>query len=203
MKQLQGAKSRLEALAGARREELALAMLLDTVAATMACEAIGGVTAVTNDATVRREVARLGGRVADDCGRGDVNAALLHAMSELADDQRCVVILGDLPALRPLDLADVLARAEGRSAAFVPDASGTGTTLLAQSNPRHASPCFGQGSARLHRLAGAAELQAAPSVRRDVDTAEDLSDAVVLGIGPRTTWAARDIKGLVRSQRCA
>ena len=48
-------------------------------------------------------------------------------------------------------------------------------------------PCFGAGSAAAHAASGAMALPGDwPSLRRDVDTADDLADAVRLGLGPRT-----------------
>ena len=48
-------------------------------------------------------------------------------------------------------------------------------------------PRFGGDSAAAHAASGAVALTGAwPSLRRDVDTADDLAAAVRLGVGPRT-----------------
>lgn len=200
MKGLCSAKSRLSLASSDLRQELALAMLLDTVEAVLACEVIDAVTVVSNDAVVRREVHAVGACVADDRGSGDVNVAVQRAMSDLCTRQNRVIILGALPSLRPADLAEVLGRAEHAASMFVADACGTGTTMLTQAGSQHAIPRFGAGSARLHRMAGALPVTAAASVRRDVDTDDDLADAVLLGVGRRTS---QTIKGRLGSQRCA
>jgi 2-phospho-L-lactate guanylyltransferase len=77
--------------------------------------------------------------------------------------------------------------------AFVADASGTGTTLLATAPGRPVEPRYGRASAAAHRAAGAIELTGGwPSLRTDVDTAADLRTAAELGLGPATSgWTAR------------
>jgi 2-phospho-L-lactate guanylyltransferase len=68
----------------------------------------------------------------------------------------------------------------------VADAGGTGTTLLTAVGVA-LDPRFGRGSAAAHRAGGARELTGPwPGLRRDVDTAEDLRAAALLGLGSRT-----------------
>jgi 2-phospho-L-lactate guanylyltransferase len=87
----------------------------------------------------------------------------------------------DVPALRPTELAEALAGAAGRRA-FVPDAAGLGTVLLVAAPGEPLDPRFGPGSAAAHEHSGALRLPGAwPTLRRDVDTADDL--AVVRGWG--------------------
>ena len=82
-------------------------------------------------------------------------------------------LVGDLPAVRPDELAAALDAAAAHPAAFVPDSPGTGTTLLT-ARPGHVlEPRFGEGSAARH-AAVAARLTAGPGLRHDVDTADDL-----------------------------
>jgi 2-phospho-L-lactate guanylyltransferase len=104
------------------------------------------------------------------------------------------VMLGDLPALQPADLDAALLGASEHHWAFVPDAEGTGTTLVvAQAGLPH-SLRFGADSAEQHGLSGYAELElpATSGLRRDVDTLEQLDElarldaAGALLIGPRT-----------------
>ncbi len=64
VKVLAQAKSRLAALAGPRRAELALAMAADTVEAALACAAVAAVVVVTDDAAAGAELAGLGALVA-------------------------------------------------------------------------------------------------------------------------------------------
>src|SRR5919204_619987 len=68
--------------------------------------------------------------------------------------------------------------------AIVPDASGTGTTLLTAPSGAALNPRFGTGSAAAHAASGAVPLVGPwPSLRRDVDTAADLRAAAALGLG--------------------
>jgi len=95
-------------------------------------------------------------------------------------------MLGDLPCLRPGDLEQALRAVQGK--AFVADADGTGTTLVAVRDPASFATHFGPASRSAHLAAGMAEITLElPSLRRDVDTADDLAAARSLGVGPRTT----------------
>ncbi|GMA26534.1 hypothetical protein GCM10025864_42930 [Luteimicrobium album] len=120
----------------------------------------------------------------DDPGLG-LRAAVQTGI-DAAPDGPCAVLLGDVPALRPADLEAALADATEHERALVPDADGTGTTLLTGRTPGSLRPRFGPGSAEAHAAEGHVRLGAEPSLRRDVDTAADLDDAAALGVGPRT-----------------
>jgi 2-phospho-L-lactate/phosphoenolpyruvate guanylyltransferase len=191
VKVLARAKSRLAALAGPHRPQLALAMAADTVAAALACPEVARVIAVTDDARAGRELSRLGAIViADEPGDG-LNAALRYGAALAAarwPASGIGALAADLPALRPGELGRGLRAAVRWQQAFVPDAAGSGTTLYAVRPPAAFQPRFGPGSARRHRAAGAAELAfpGIESLRRDVDAPADLREATGLGVGPRT-----------------
>ncbi len=70
-------------------------------------------------------------------------------------------------------------------AAFVPDAAGVGTTLYAVPPGGEFRPLFGGASRARHAAAGAAELDldGMTGLRRDVDTPDDLREALALGAG--------------------
>lgn len=97
-------------------------------------------------------------------------------------------LLGDLPALRPDDLAAGLAAASAVERGVVADAEGTGSTLVTARAGLEWSSAFGEGSFARHVALGCAEVEVAAdsTLRRDVDTAAHLSDADALGLGPRT-----------------
>jgi 2-phospho-L-lactate guanylyltransferase len=96
------------------------------------------------------------------------------------------VLLGDLPALRPLDLLAGLQAAAQHRLAVVPDADGTGTVLLT-SLDGHLEPAFGTGSAARHAAAGHHRLDLdLPRLRTDVDDDASLRVARALGVGPAT-----------------
>ncbi|MFC8349135.1 2-phospho-L-lactate guanylyltransferase [Streptomyces sp. NPDC057280] len=192
LKPLARAKSRLSDTAGdGLRPGLALAFAQDTVAAALACRAVGDVAVVTDDPLAGRELSALGARIVPDEPRGGLNAALAYGAGVVraAHPRRAVAALNaDLPALRPLELARVLDAAAEFPRAFLPDAAAIGTTLLAVREGQELRPAFGTDSRARHRASGAVELclSGVDSVRQDVDTGEDLRAALALGVGPRT-----------------
>jgi 2-phospho-L-lactate/phosphoenolpyruvate guanylyltransferase len=196
VKVLAEAKSRLAALSGTYRARLALAMAADTVAAALAAAPVAGVIIVTDDEVVGAELGGLGAVVIADEPAAGLNAALAFgaAYSQRHWPQRGrAAMAGDLPALRPGELALALDRAAAAGEAFVPDAAGTGTTLYAAGPGTAFAPAFGPGSRDRHRAAGAKELDlpALHGIRQDVDTPDDLRLAAGLGVGPRTAAELR------------
>jgi 2-phospho-L-lactate guanylyltransferase len=196
LKALARAKSRLSDTAGdAVRPGLALAFAQDTVAAALACAAVRDVAVVTDDPLAGRELAALGARIVPDEPGGGLNAALTHgaaAVRRLRPGGAVAALNADLPALRPGELARVLDAAAEFARAFLPDAAGVGTTLLAAAPGRQLRPSFGTDSRARHRASGAVELvlDAVASVRQDVDTGADLRTALSLGVGPHTAATA-------------
>ncbi|MEU5752794.1 2-phospho-L-lactate guanylyltransferase [Streptomyces sp. NPDC047829] len=196
VKPLARAKSRLSDTAhDGVRPGLALAFAEDTVAAALACPAVADVAVVTDDARAGRALAQLGAGVVPDEPGGGLNAALAHgaAFVRAAHPASPVAALNaDLPALRPAELTRVLTAAAQFPRAFLPDAAGIGTTLLAAAPGSELAPAFGTDSRVRHRASGAAELRldSVDSVRQDVDTGDDLRTALVLGVGPRTAAMA-------------
>ncbi|GHI94718.1 2-phospho-L-lactate guanylyltransferase [Streptomyces olivaceus] len=196
VKPLARAKSRLSDTADdGVRPGLALAFAQDTVAAALACPAVGDVAVVTDDARAGRELRELGAAVVADEPGGGLNAALAHgaaAVRAARPESPVAALNADLPALRPAELARALAAAAQFPRAFLPDAAGIGTTLLTALAGRELAPAFGPDSRARHRASGAAELRlgAVDSVRQDVDTGSDLRTALVLGVGPRTAAVA-------------
>jgi 2-phospho-L-lactate/phosphoenolpyruvate guanylyltransferase len=196
VKVLAEAKSRLGALAVTYRAQLALAMAADTVAAALAAVPVAGVIVVTDDAVVGAELRGLGAVVIADQPAAGLNAALARGAAYSArhwPDRGAAAMAGDLPALRPAELALALGEAAAAGEAFVPDAAGTGTTLYAAGPGTAFAPAFGPGSRDAHRAAGAKELDLPTlrGIRQDVDTPDDLRLAAELGVGPRTAAALR------------
>ena len=189
VKRLELAKSRLAAYGQEARRQLALAFAADVVVAASRCPGVERLLVVTDDPTARGLLARLGAQVVPDLPDAGLNAALAHGAACLRDADASlslVALSADLPALRPEDLQAVLEQVPSRGRAFVPDAVGTGTTLLAARAPAQLRPAYGGDSRARHRESGALELVGSPALRRDVDTPSDLRDAVALGVGPRT-----------------
>ncbi|MFC8508971.1 2-phospho-L-lactate guanylyltransferase [Streptomyces sp. NPDC057411] len=192
LKPLERAKSRLAAAAGEDlRPRLALAFAQDTVAAALACPAVRDVVVVTDDPAASAALAALGARIVPDVPGAGLNAALAHgARAVRARRPRAGVaaLNADLPALRPAELALVLEAAGQFPRAFLADAAEIGTTFLSAGPGTELEPAFGGPSRRRHLSSGAVEIRLAgvDSVRRDVDTGEDLAAALALGVGPRT-----------------
>jgi 2-phospho-L-lactate guanylyltransferase len=202
VKVLARAKSRLTGLAGARRPELALALAADTVAAAVGCPEVAAVIVVSDDPAAAAELAGLGARVVPDEPDDGLNPALVHGAavaSGLRPAAATAALAADLPALRPDELGRALRAAAAWPEAFVADAAGSGTTLYTAAPGSRFRPRFGPGSRQRHRSAGVAELDLAgiPGLRRDVDTAADLSSASGLGLGPRTAAIAPQLLGSI------
>jgi 2-phospho-L-lactate guanylyltransferase len=197
LKGLRRAKSRID-LPPPVRGSLALAMALDTAGAVLACPLVSGVCVVTDDEAAERAFEDLGCRVVPDRGGGDLNRALTGAWCSVrmfAPTSGFASLVADLPALRPGDVAGALAVAGRHPRSFVPDAAGTGTTLLAALPGAVYEPAYGPASAERHRVAGVTPLAlpADSPLRRDVDTVVDLG-AAVGGLGPRTTELLRAVR---------
>ena len=126
-----------------------------------------------------------------------LNAALRHGAAVAArrwPRSGLAALTADLPAVSPAELGAAL-RAAGASpgrAAFVPDAAGVGTTLYAVPPGGEFRPLFGGASRARHAAAGAVELDLddLTGLRRDVDTPDDLREALTLGAGPFTRAVA-------------
>jgi 2-phospho-L-lactate guanylyltransferase len=191
-------KSRLGGLSGLDdrdRRDLAAAIALDTVEACRAATLVKEVLAITDDAGFSAELAAIGCATIPD-GTSDLNGTLRLAAAEAHRRWPGLVpvaLLGDLPALRPADLDEVLRGLQPGEPAYVPDAKGTGTTLYTAAHDVFA-PRFGAGSAAAHD-AVARPVEAAPGLRRDVDDLADLRDAWALGVGPRTRRRAASLLG--------
>lgn len=185
------AKSRLAAFAGDHRRELARAMAVDTVEATMRCAAVVEVIAVTSDPDAGPPLRELGAMVVPDVPDAGLNPALEYGAAlarQLHPGASVAALSADIPALRAEELATVLAAAGTHASAFVPDAARIGTTTYCARFDVPFAPRFGERSREAHRGVGAVELtlDGIASVRRDVDTEVDLRAAMALGIGPRT-----------------
>jgi 2-phospho-L-lactate guanylyltransferase len=190
-KALPDAKSRLASAStdvDAHRR-LVAAIRADTIAAALAA---GGVARVLVVADRPETALELPDGVEVVVQRA---AGLNPALREAAEHARAswptdgvAALVGDLPAVRPDELAATLESAAAVSAGYVPDAERTGTTLLTAAPGTPLRPAFGPGSAGRH-AAHAAPLAAGPGLRRDVDTAQDLAEATALGLGPATATA--------------
>lgn len=191
------AKSRLTSVAGEQRAVLALAFARDTVGAALGCDVVASVTVVTGDPLVGSVMSADGARVVPEGAASGLNHALGEALHTMPAPGRIAVVLGDLPAITPAALGRALMLAARHGTAFVPDADGTGTTILTARHCGLLTPRFGPGSASAHAETGATCVTGPGlrRVRRDVDDLASLHEAIRLGVGEHTR-AAADAIGL-------
>ena len=195
VKRLAAAKTRLAPVFSARtRENVVLAMLIDTLTAAGRVRSMRSITVVTPDGDAAAAATNLGAEVlADPTPEGDpdpLNSAIAAAEREVSGASVNVVVLqGDLPALQTQELEEAIAAARHHRRSFVADRLGTGTAALcAFGTPL--DPQFGSDSSARHRRSGAIELTGAwPGLRCDVDTPADLAAARRLGVGVATARA--------------
>ncbi len=217
LKTLRQAKTRLD-LIPPLRERLALCMFLDTVTALAA---VADHTVVVSDQPgLQHQLDRSGidasvipedrsaiPDVGQADGRDGLNPAFRHGEQWLrgAGAGRILACVGDLPCLSPAAVRTVLAGfdAAGAPRAFVPDAAGSGTTMLLTAD-RALDPRFQGASAAAHGSSGASALPTDPGqdtleewrrARRDVDTEPDLRSAITLGLGAWTSTLIDPLTG--------
>lgn len=183
------AKSRLR-VPDHLRPGLATAFALDVLRVVADTPRVGQVVVVTADAGFASTAAALGLRTLPDAdGLNQSLRTAARAVREQLPDAIPVALCADLPALTSADLSLALDAIDGDDAWFVADADGVGTTLYAASYDAFL-PRFGVDSRSAHRLDGAREVTGdLPSLRRDVDDEDSLSQALSLGVGPHTTEA--------------
>ncbi|MGX9347182.1 2-phospho-L-lactate guanylyltransferase [Microbacterium sp. KNMS] len=189
-------KSRLEA-PGVDRAALADAIARDTVDAVARASRVAEVVVVTAasgwpeglaDSTPARARPSAPIRIVRESEPAGLNAAIRRGLATIDRVLPRAVLLGDLPALRPADLDAALALAGAARLGLVADAEGTGSTLITARAGTALVPAFGADSAAAHRAAGHVDLGVAQesTLRRDVDTVEQLRAAAALGLGSRT-----------------
>lgn len=186
-KALARAKSRLRTLGHMYTADLVTAMLEDMLIAVAESVRLGPVVVVTSDETLSALADFYGASSIPDPGDG-LNAAFRAGFDRLGKDiNRVVYLPADVPCMTGERLDVCLGQAEAFAAAVVPDAEGTGSTLLTHRAGWWPGPRFGPDSLSLHIEDGAEPLWSAhPAMRRDVDTPADLVEAVRLGVGRHT-----------------
>jgi 2-phospho-L-lactate guanylyltransferase len=193
------AKTRLTPLGEETRRALVTAFARDTVSAALASALVGEVLVVTDDHVLARGARDLGAEVVPDGVADDLNATLVQGAAEgqrRRPDLLPVALCADLPALRAQELTLALEVASTHPTAFVLDVAGDGTTMFAAATGERFTPRFGAGSAHAHRSGGAHEIVEVhlPTLRRDVDTPDDLRDALSLGVGEHTARACAGVR---------
>jgi 2-phospho-L-lactate guanylyltransferase len=191
---LKGGPAAKSRLGGGPR--LARAIAEDCLDAVLSCPDVVRTLVVTADPQTAAAARRAGAETVPESSPGSgLVAAVRDALGALDGAAPVGVLLADLPALQPDDLAKGLAavrealreRPDAPMAA-VPDAEGSGTVLLAGRTAHDLDPAFGPDSLTEHLRRGAvAVFPDLPRLRRDVDTPDDLCAALSLGAGPRTS----------------
>ena len=201
VKRLAAAKTRLAPVFSARtRENVVLAMLVDTLTAAARAGSLRSITVITPDEAAAAAASELGAEVlADPTPEGHTDPlnnaiaaaerAIAESVSNIANIANIVVLQGDLPALQTQELSEAIAAARHHRRSFVADRLGTGTSALFAFGAT-LDPQFGPDSSARHRRSGAIELTGAwPGLRCDVDTPADLAVARRLGVGAATARA--------------
>ena len=211
------AKQRLAALLPAeQRQELALAMFEDVMAAISNVRELAGIVVVTVDSAAAAIATRHGARVMSEGAREGHTGAVMTAARHLAADGLDLMTLpGDIPLVEPDDVRHLItvhyARAERATGAFtiVPARDELGSNAVLCS-PAGAVPLrFGDNSFFPHLDAAKAhgiepEVVKLPRIALDIDTPEDL--ALFLGTPSQTRarallaqWRIRVDAGHVRT----
>lgn len=185
-------KSRLTPPPGVDRAALATAMAYDTLVAVAAVVGWERLVVVGGGRDLADDLSRRGVTVCTDPGSG-LDAAVSCGLAEIWRTTPLVpwaVLLGDLPALDAATLRTVMDHATYRRC-LVPDWMGTGTVLVSGRPGVSFTPSYGAGSAARHAVGAQVLGLDAAGLRCDVDTAEDLTRARDIGLGPHT----RDLLG--------
>jgi 2-phospho-L-lactate guanylyltransferase len=196
VRSLAGSKSRLgEPLDPEERADLILGFLRRTVAAARGARSVAVVVVVSQDAELLKLAGGMGARTLLQQTDG-LNEALVEArLMFCADASALLVLPADLPGVAA-QAVDRVAEAAARVAdgnperpvvGLVPDRHATGTNALVVSPPCAIEFEFGEGSRAAHRAAaagaGAAYFELDGPLAFDVDTAEDLLQADMAGLG--------------------
>ena len=196
VRSLAGSKSRLgEPLDPEERADLILGFLRRTVAAALAARSLAALVVVSQDAELLRLAGEMGAGTLLQRTDG-LNQALSEArLASCADATALLVLPGDLPGVAAWAIDGLVQMAadlaggnpERAIVGLVPDRHGTGTNALIVSPPRAIDFEFGEASRAAHSAAaaraGAAYFELDGPLSFDVDTAEDLLEADMAGLG--------------------
>ena len=188
------AKSRLIPVLDAQeRATLARLMFEDVLDVLLQSQAVlAGVAVVTSDKDAVTLARRRGAAVVPDREDSGVNAAVRHAITQIAgEDDGVVVVPSDIPQLTPGAIAAAVHAVASPGTMAIAAADDGGTNLLA-CRPAGAIPLhFGSHSFERHCRAAteagiAVHTLHIPELRPDIDRPEDLSRFVALESQTRT-----------------
>ncbi|MEU5613653.1 2-phospho-L-lactate guanylyltransferase [Streptomyces sparsogenes] len=187
-------KSRLGPWAGAARRDIARAVFLDTMDAILHTPQVCRLIVVTADPEAHALAAGAGAEGIREASAGGLNAAARLGAAAAAGHgagartDPVAVVAADLPALKPRELASVLAEASRHPRAVLADHRGHGSTVLTAQDPSFLLPGFEGASRARHAATGAYEIahSGVPGARLDIDVPGDLALAAALGLGTHT-----------------
>jgi 2-phospho-L-lactate guanylyltransferase len=178
------AKQRLAAvLSPAQRQDLALAMLADVLAALALVRDLAGILVVTADPAATAIAGRHGARVVTDGARAGHTGAVAVAARQLGRDGM-LALPGDIPLVEPDDIRQLIVAhgtgAQGAAFTIAPARDDRGSNAVLCSPAGAVALRFGADSFFPH-LAAARSCGIAPRVVRrprialDIDTPDDLA----------------------------
>jgi 2-phospho-L-lactate/phosphoenolpyruvate guanylyltransferase len=182
VKETRDAKQRLAGVLSPRqRQELALAMLEDVLAALTAVPELASLLVVTIDPAATALAARHGAHITNDGARDGHTGAVAAATRRLAAEGCGLLeVPGDIPLVEADDIRELFA-AHGRAPAFtiVPARDQRGSNAVLCSPPDAVPLRFGENSFFPHLAAARAcgiepRVMALPRIALDIDTPDDL-----------------------------
>jgi 2-phospho-L-lactate guanylyltransferase len=199
VKELGAAKGRLSARLGPHeRRELVLTMLDDVLVALSGARGLSGVMVVTREPEIASIATRFGAEVLEDpvqpldrSAAGEstkIDAdgythAVNYAVEELQrrHEPAMLSVPGDVPAVTPQEIAEILAAVAERTVVLVPsrDERGTNAALLRPPNVlplRFGEPSFARHLESAQRLGLRARVLRLPGLSLDLDTPADLDE---------------------------
>jgi 2-phospho-L-lactate guanylyltransferase len=182
-------------------EDLGRAMLQDVLSALSASRELAGVRVLTDDEEVGRVAESCGARVRVEKPDPGLNEAIEAANAEAQAEgfDGTLVVLGDLPLLRAVDV-DAVVRASGDAAVVIVPSGDGGTALLARRPPDCIPARFGPGSfekhisvSREHGIRAVVAEGIPETARIDLDTPEDADRIRQKGVEGRTVELLRKL----------
>jgi 2-phospho-L-lactate guanylyltransferase len=183
VKETGDAKQRLAGvLSGAQRQQLALAMLEDVLAALASVRELAGILVVTVDAAASAIATRYGARISNDGARdGHTGAVAAGARLLAAEGCDLLELPGDVPLVEADDIRQLIA-VHGHAPAFtiVPARDELGSNAVLCSPPDAVPLRFGDNSFFPHLAAARAcgvepRVVQLPRIALDIDTPDDLA----------------------------
>lgn len=181
------AKSRLGE--GLRRGDIARALALDTIDIATRTAGVARVVVVTADAALA-DLLPGGVELIRERAAVGIDAALAAASARVGLRRHRAALPADLAALAPAELSVALAMAATVPRAVIPDAAGTGSTLVTARAGTPWASAYGPDSFAQHVALGCRPLpvRATSGLRWDLDTPDDLA-----GLMPRAGERVRGV----------